>query len=102
PHRIVIDVVIGKRPEQWSDPAISAVAVPPPSGPAAAMPSGYGRTRCDSGAGVGVAERGPVVQRARDRAGVQRVAHGVCPCIRMAVLAEGCCVAISAEPRGTI
>src|SRR5260370_21591668 len=41
PDRVVVDIVIGERPEQRPDPSISAIVVsPPPVRDAAAMPAG--------------------------------------------------------------
>src|SRR5207302_4638694 len=37
PDRVIVDVVIGERPEQRTNPSISAVAVLPPSASAAAL-----------------------------------------------------------------
>ena len=51
PQRIVVDVEIGERPEQRSDPAVSAIAVPPPaaaSGPSV-LPPGKRRARGHAG-----------------------------------------------------
>jgi DNA-binding transcriptional LysR family regulator len=46
PDRVIIDVVIRERPKQRPDPAIEAVAVPPPPVcDVAAMPSGQRRSR---------------------------------------------------------
>src|SRR3954447_19098887 len=60
PERVVVDVVIREWPEQRADPAVAAIAVPPPSFAAATLtPAGGGRARCDLRAGVGVDEGCP-------------------------------------------
>src|SRR5215213_3566880 len=61
PERVVVDVVIREGPEQRADPAVAAIAVPPPSLAAAAVtPPCGGRGRCNLRAGGGVDERRPV------------------------------------------
>src|SRR3954462_9891799 len=59
PDRIVIDVVIGERPEQRPDPSISAAAVLPPSvrAVAASMPACQCGSRGDLSARAGIAEQ---------------------------------------------
>ena len=59
PNRIIIDVVIGERPEQRPDPSISAVAVLPPSVRvvAAAVPARQCGSRGDLPARGGIAEQ---------------------------------------------
>ena len=67
PHRIVVHVVIGERPEQRADPAIATIAMPPPSAAAPVVPS-RGRSTCrDPGARARIAQRAGVMQCARDR-----------------------------------
>src|SRR6266481_1053942 len=59
PNGVVIDILIGERPEQRPDPSISTVAVSPPSvRGAAAMPAGQRCSRGDLPAHRGVAKPG--------------------------------------------
>src|SRR6185437_12485971 len=74
PDRVIVDVVIGERPEQRPDPAISAVSVPPPS-LRAAMPADQ-RSACGKlSARDRIAEDARVPQRAVVRERIQRSAH---------------------------
>src|SRR6185437_6018228 len=76
PHRVAVPIVIGERPEQRANPAIAAVAVSPPSISAAAMlPSRRRGTGRDPSAHIRIAQRGPVMQCASDRARIQRALH---------------------------
>src|SRR5229473_935857 len=76
PDRIVIDVKISERPEQRSDPSISAIAMLPPSASRlTVIPACHRRASGDPGANIGVPQRGRVAQRARKRTRVHRVTH---------------------------
>src|SRR5258708_2293257 len=75
PHRIIIDVVMGKRQEHRAAPPVPAVTVLPPAVCAAAvMPTRDRGTRGNLGASRGVAEYQPMSRCPNVRERVQRVA----------------------------
>src|SRR5216684_3923113 len=76
PDRIVIDVKISERPEQRSDPSISAIGVLPPSASSpTVIPARHRRASGDPGANIGVTQRDRVAQCAGKRTRVHRVVH---------------------------